>query len=198
MNIFYNKKVFPNVLFITLQHTINDHYQYEYIDNITIIKNDKGQIIGLNIFDVQSLNIEDTGSINLTDSQMQNIQDKLNQSNIKLELTNGQQSKFIVGCVQQKDKHPNADKLSICQVNIGEQALLQIVCGASNVDVNQKVVVATIGAVMPSGLIIQPTKLRGVDSFGMLCSAKELGLPQEQPGILVLSDNEEVGKPFII
>ena len=76
----------------------------------------------------------------------------------------------------EKEKHKNADKLSVCKVDVGTDTL-QIVCGAPNVDAGQKVVVAKIGAVMPSGLVIQPSELRGVPSQGMICSAKELQLP---------------------
>src|SRR5699024_11905425 len=79
--------------------------------------------------------------------------------------------KFVVGYVQSKEKHPNADKLNICQVDV-ETETLQIVCGAKNVDAGQKVVVAKVGAVMPSGMIIRDAQLRGVDSSGMICSAR--------------------------
>lgn len=200
MNIFYNKEVFPDVLFITLQLDQSEHYHAERIDNVVVIKNEDNTIVGLNIFDIASLNIEGNGSVTLTDEQLQVVQHQLNQSKVDVSLTVDDSPKFIVGYVETKEKHPNADKLSICQVNIGEEAPVQIVCGAANVAADQKVVVATIGAVMPSGMVIQPTQLRGVDSFGMLCSARELGLPQDddKPGILVLSDDYEVGKPFII
>ncbi|NLY80448.1 MAG: DUF4479 domain-containing protein, partial [Lysinibacillus sp.] len=107
--------------------------------------------------------------------------------------------KFVVGYVESKEKHPNADKLSICKVNVGEE-VLQIVCGAPNVEAGQKVVVAKIGAVMPSGMLIKPSQLRGVDSFGMICSARELAIPNapSQKGILVLDEDAEVGSAFKI
>lgn len=103
----------------------------------------------------------------------------------------------MVGHVETKDKHPNADKLSICSVNIGDETL-QIVCGAPNVAAGQKVVVAKIGAVMPSGMLIKAGNLRGVDSFGMLCSARELAIPNapSEKGILVLSEDAVVGSAF--
>lgn len=82
-------------------------------------------------------------------------------------------------------------------MNVGDETL-QIVCGAPNVDAGQKVVVAKVGAVMPSGLLIKEGNLRGEDSFGMLCSARELAIPgaPEVKGILVLDDSAEVGSPF--
>lgn len=105
--------------------------------------------------------------------------------------------KFVVGYVAEKEKHPNADKLSICKVAVGEEEL-QIVCGAPNVEAGQKVVVAKVGAVMPSGLVIKPSNLRGVDSFGMLCAARELAIPNapQEKGILVLEDGYETGAAF--
>lgn len=96
--------------------------------------------------------------------------------------------KFVVGKVIECDKHPEADKLSVTKVDVGTQ-VLQIVCGASNVAKDQFVAVATVGAVIPSGLLIKEAKLRGVESLGMLCSASELGLPAINDGILVLDSS---------
>ena len=97
-------------------------------------------------------------------------------------------SKIVFGRVLECEKHPDADKLNICQVDIGS-SVRQIVCGASNVRAGLDVVVATIGAVMPSGMAIKPVKLRGVDSEGMICSASEIGLVDCQAGILELDDS---------
>ncbi|MEN4044826.1 phenylalanine--tRNA ligase subunit beta [Sulfurimonas sp. NWX367] len=94
-------------------------------------------------------------------------------------------AKIVFGKVLECEKHPDADKLNICQVDIGS-CIRQIVCGASNVRAGLHVVVATIGAVMPSGLVIKPVKLRGVDSEGMICSASEIGLPDLGKGIIEL------------
>jgi phenylalanyl-tRNA synthetase beta chain len=91
--------------------------------------------------------------------------------------------KIIFGRILECEKHPDADKLNVCQVDIGT-SIRQIVCGASNVRVGLDVVVATIGTVMPSGLVIKPVKLRGVESEGMICSAGEIGLEDIQEGIL--------------
>src|SRR5699024_11340389 len=81
--------------------------------------------------------------------------------------------KFVVGYAQEKQFHENADKLTVCQVDVGDETL-QIVCGAPNVEQGQKVVVAKVGATMPSGMKIKQTKLRGVSSYGMICSKREL------------------------
>ena len=96
--------------------------------------------------------------------------------------------KIIFGRVLECEKHPDADKLNVCQVDIGS-SVRQIVCGASNVRAGLDVAVATIGAVMPGGLTIKPVKLRGVDSEGMICSASEIDLPDFCTGILELDSS---------
>jgi phenylalanyl-tRNA synthetase beta chain len=95
----------------------------------------------------------------------------------------------IVAC----DKHPNADKLRVCRVSIGAGEPLQIVCGAPNARLGLKAPVAIIGAALPNGITISQTALRGVDSFGMLCSAKELGLDADASGLMELPADAPVG-----
>ncbi len=82
----------------------------------------------------------------------------------------------VVGHVVSKEKHPEADKLNICQVDVGEESLQQIVCGAPNVETGQKVIVARPGAKLPGGIKIKKAKLRGQESNGMICSLQELGI----------------------
>ncbi len=94
----------------------------------------------------------------------------------------------VVGEVIECHKHPNADKLNVCRVNVGDEEL-QIVCGASNVAAGQFVPVALIGAVLPGDFKIKKAKLRGVESFGMICAAREIGLPDFHEGILVLDNS---------
>ena len=94
-------------------------------------------------------------------------------------------NKIVFGKVLECQKHPDADKLNICKVDIGSTTR-QIVCGASNVRAGLSVAVATIGAIMPDGMVIKPVKLRGVDSEGMICSSSELGLPDTGKGIMEL------------
>lgn len=96
--------------------------------------------------------------------------------------------KIVFGKVLECEKHPDADKLNVCQVDIGTSTR-QIVCGASNVRAGLNVVVATIGAEMPGGLVIKPVKLRGVESEGMICSAGEIGLEDIQDGIMELDES---------
>lgn len=96
--------------------------------------------------------------------------------------------KVVIGHVKAKESHPNADKLNICEVDIGDE-VLQIVCGAKNVGIGQYVPVSLIGAVLPNGLEIKESELRGVKSQGMICSTSELGLPKINDGIWVLDDS---------
>jgi phenylalanyl-tRNA synthetase beta chain len=104
----------------------------------------------------------------------------------------GDFSGIVVGHVKSVEPHPNADKLRVTQVDAGTGELLTIVCGAPNVAVGQKVPTALIGAKLP-GLEIRKAKLRGVESSGMLCSARELGLSDEHAGLLVLDADAAVG-----
>ncbi len=106
----------------------------------------------------------------------------------------------VVGYVEQRDPHPNADKLSVCRVQIGAAEPLQIVCGAANVRAGIHVPVATVGAYLPAvDLTIKPAELRGVASSGMICSLKELGLADSSDGIAILDQLlvrvPEVGAP---
>ncbi len=99
--------------------------------------------------------------------------------------------KVVIGRVISCQKHPNADKLNVCEVNVGTDTL-QIVCGAKNVVNAEYVAVATVGSVLPGEFKIKPAKLRGVESYGMICSSKELGLPEMGDGIMIL--DESIGK----
>ncbi|MBL8300268.1 MAG: phenylalanine--tRNA ligase subunit beta [Rhodanobacteraceae bacterium] len=99
----------------------------------------------------------------------------------------------LVGEIIACDKHPNADKLRVCSVAIGAGQSLQIVCGAANARLGLKAPVATIGAQLPNGLVIKQAALRGVDSFGMLCSAKELDLDADASGLMELPPDAPVG-----
>jgi phenylalanyl-tRNA synthetase beta chain len=102
--------------------------------------------------------------------------------------------KVVVGEVLSCDQHPEADKLSVCTVDVGEGEPLQIVCGAPNVQVGMKSPTALVGAKLPGGLKIRKAKLRGVESRGMLCSEIELGLGEGADGIMPLAADAPVGQ----
>ena len=105
----------------------------------------------------------------------------------------GEFSKIVVGEIVAAEKHPDADKLRVCEVNTGTERL-QIVCGAPNARVGLKAPLALIGAVLPGNFKIKKSKLRGVESHGMLCSEKELGLSDESDGLMELNSDAENGK----
>jgi phenylalanyl-tRNA synthetase beta chain len=102
----------------------------------------------------------------------------------------------VVGLILKKEMHPNADRLSLCQVSTGESVVHQIVCGAQNHKENDKVVLALPGAVLPGNFEIKKAVVRGIESGGMLCSNKELGLSSESEGILILPAETKVGQSF--
>jgi phenylalanyl-tRNA synthetase beta chain len=102
-------------------------------------------------------------------------------------------SNVVVAQVVSMKKHPDADKLKVCQVNVGEAEPIQIVCGASNVREGLKIPAALIGAVLPGDFKIKKSKLRGELSLGMLCSEKELGLADDASGLMELLDDAPVG-----
>lgn len=99
----------------------------------------------------------------------------------------------VVAQVLEVVKHPNADRLNVCQVNVGEAHPITIVCGASNVAVGVKVPCARIGAVLPGDFKIKQAKVRSIESYGMLCSAKELGLAETSDGLWLLPEDAPVG-----
>ena len=102
----------------------------------------------------------------------------------------------VIGQIVEFDKHPNSDRLTLLKVNVGEEEPLQIICGATNHKLNDKVVVAKIGAVLPGNFKIKKSKIRDVESFGMLCSEAELGLAKESEGIIILPEDAPIGKEY--
>jgi phenylalanyl-tRNA synthetase beta chain len=101
--------------------------------------------------------------------------------------------KVVVAQINASTQHPNADRLTVCEVDDGSGIKRQIVCGATNYKVGDKVPLALPGVMLPNGLQIQKSKLRGVESEGMLCSAKELGLGEDASGLLILSPDARIG-----
>ncbi|TKD67969.1 YtpR family tRNA-binding protein [Pseudalkalibacillus hwajinpoensis] len=199
MNMFYNKEGVGDTLIITLSSTERDDKAVERNGNVArIYSKETNKTIGYNLFEFSTVyQVEAAGVVEGNEELVSSVNTLIKENGFTDELKFDASPKFVVGFVEEMEKHPNADKLNICQVNVGEEKL-QIVCGAPNVDEGQKVVVAKVGAVMPSGMIIKDASLRGVESTGMICSARELDLqdaPQEK-GILVLPDDYEIGSEF--
>lgn len=196
MNLFYNYAGVGDVAFLQIEPT-NGPFEYDKQNDIVVIK-DGDKVVGFNIFGFSNyFKIQENGHIKLTPELVDALQQAIDKSSVDYKLDADLSPKFVVGYVETKDKHPNADKLSILKVNVGNENL-QIVCGAPNVEAGQKVVVAKVGAVMPSGMVIKDAELRGVASSGMVCSMKELNLPNapQEKGIMVLSDDYQVGQAF--
>jgi len=129
------------------------------------------------------------------DVDTQRLADEITMAGLEvdsIEPAAGQFNNVFVAQVKEVEKHPDADKLNVCKVDAGGD-LLQIVCGASNVRVGLKIPCATIGAVLPGDFKIKKSKLRGVESFGMLCSEKELGMADQAEGLMELADDAPVG-----
>ncbi|WAA10092.1 YtpR family tRNA-binding protein [Fervidibacillus albus] len=200
MNLFYNKEGIGDTLIVSIAPVERNRMEVEKKgDVVRIFDRETNRSFGYNIFQASeyfTLNGY-SGPVNGNEELLNQLNRLLANEGFAEQLTADFSPKFVVGYVKEREKHPNADKLSVCQVDVGGENL-QIVCGAPNVDAGQKVVVAKIGAVMPSGLVISPAELRGVPSKGMICSAKELNLPNapKEKGILVLDDRYEVGQAF--
>lgn len=132
-------------------------------------------------------------------TQPEGLSEKLTRAGFEVEAVTDYQKKYqhlTVGLILEKDKHPQADRLTVCKVAIGKGVVLQIVCGATNHKSNDLVVVALPGCRLPGGLEIKKSAVRGVDSEGMLCSLKELGLPGDSEGIVILKKSVEPGVAF--
>lgn len=102
----------------------------------------------------------------------------------------------VVGKILDCKQHPNADKLSLCQVTDGEQTY-PIVCGAKNMKTGDHVALARVGSILPGSFKIEARKLRGETSMGMLCSSRELGLGDDHSGIIILSEETRIGNRLV-
>jgi phenylalanyl-tRNA synthetase beta chain len=127
------------------------------------------------------------------------LAETLTRAGLEVENINNRAKDFqfvVTALILEKNKHPDADKLSLCRVTTGEGVIHQIVCGAQNHKANDRVVLALPGAVLPGNFAIQRAMVRGIESGGMLCSDKELGLSKESQGIRILPEDAPIGKSF--
>lgn len=193
---FYNPEFVGDVLLVRLGE--GKTATCSIVENITVLKNENLEIIGYNIFNASEYFSDlSVGLVKVTKELIDQCNTLLNTYDLGT-VTSDFADTFIVGKVLEMEKHPDSNHLHVCQVQLRNE-VTQIVCGASNVDKGQLVVVATVGAVMPTGLIIKPSTLRKVPSNGMLCSARELGLGEgyNTDGIIVLDKKEyQVGNSF--
>lgn len=169
--------------------------------NVAQIKNEEGTTVGWNFFHISEvLPIEGNGQIDLREAQVEQLNQLIFEAGFEAGLVLDKTPKLVTGFVKSCVSHPDSDHLSITETEVDGGQILQIVCGAANIRKGLKVVVAKPGAMMPDGLIIWPGTLRGVESFGMICSAKELGVanPTMKKGILELPQDTIVGEAFEI
>lgn len=193
----YNNKGLTDTLIITLAQSDVADQTFKREGNITEIKR-KDQVVGYNIFQVSELiDLSESGPVQLTADQVDRLNSAIQAAGFDGRLEADTSPKFVVGYVKECKPHEDSDHLSITQVEVDGGDVLQIVCGASNIAQDQTVVVAKPGAIMPDGMVIYPGELRGVESLGMICSARELGIESDQKkGILVLDDEYEIGQAF--
>ncbi|SDH30918.1 tRNA-binding protein [Alteribacillus persepolensis] len=200
MNVFYNKQGIGDTLLVSMKEIDKTKRSVENVGDVArLYHKDSEETVGYHIFNASSYGtIDRTGMLAVTGSLLDTVQTALKANGIKEQLELPEKPSFVVGYVKDKKKHPDADKLSVCQVETGD-GTHQIVCGAPNVAKGQNVVVALPGATMPTGMKIKKSKLRGVASHGMICSAKELVLPDasKEKGILVLDESYEIGSDFL-
>lgn len=197
---FYNPEVLGDVLIVELGNDVGISQDTTQKDNVVRIFNEKNdEAIGFNFFDLgEKLEIQnESGQVFLDDKQVDVLNDTLVKAGFSDKLEADKSPKFVIGHVDEMKAHPDSDHLHITQTDVGLDKPVQIVCGAPNIDEGQLVVVALPGAVMPTGKEIWPGELRGVDSYGMICSARELGIPNapQKRGILVL-DQGKAGQAF--
>lgn len=191
VRVFFNHQAFENCAIVYLQDKETTHIEKK--ENVTVLYN-QNEVVGYNIID-ERFHVYSSGYQPMNETLLNLINDCLNSKGIE-NLDADMKNRIVVGKVIECVNHPDSDHLHICKVDIASE-VLQIVCGASNVCEGVKVVVACDNAVMPDGKWIKAGKLRGIDSFGMLCSEYELGLIQEHKrGLLLLDDSYEIGEEF--
>lgn len=197
----YNPQNLGDVL-ITMINPDTNNQKFEKKDDIVRIFDEKtNKTLGYNFFNVSKVlsGLNGNGQIELTPEQVDKLNMHLSSAGFEGELNFDNEPKFVVGYVEEMTAHPDSDHLHITQTRVDNDQVLQIVCGAPNIKEGQTVVVAKEGAMMPTGTMIWNGKLRGVESDGMICSARELGLPNapQKRGILELpSDEYQAGQEF--
>jgi tRNA-binding protein len=195
----YNPKYVSDTLLVITEDDRGLEQSVERKGNVARLETEDGRVIGWNFFAIsEELTIEGSGQVTLTDDQVKKLNDLMKAAGFTEELVPDHEPKFVVGLVKSCEPHEDSDHLSITEIEVDNGNTLQIVCGAPNIRKGLKVVVAKPGAMMPDGMLIWPGELRGVKSYGMVCSAKELQLPNApmKRGILELPMDAQVGEAF--
>ena len=200
MIVTYNKEQVGDVLMITLKNSGDAKLAVERKGKVArVYREDKQETVAWNIFEASTFfALEGKGQIFLSNEHVARLNQELQNEGFAEVLVNDKEPKFVVGQIVEMVAHPDSDHLNICQVAVGSDKTVQIVAGAPNAREGLKTIVALPGAMMPDGSLIFPGALRGEKSFGMMCSPRELHLPNapQKRGIIELQDTEEVGTPF--
>ncbi|OJF95757.1 YtpR family tRNA-binding protein [Alkalibacterium sp. 20] len=196
----YNNNGLKDTLMILFEKSESDVQEASKSGDLVAIKNkETHSIVGYNLFNASThLKNLNNGPVTLSEGNIEKLNNLIIEADFErtLEAANG--PNFVVGYIKKCEPVEGSDHLSVTHTEINDGKEVQIVCGASNIAQGQKVVVAKVGTIMPNGLIIWPGELKGVSSEGMVCSARELGLPQEYDGIMVLDDDMETGTEFTL
>lgn len=197
----YNLKNVGDTLMVVLREDV-ENQKSESKNNVVRIFNEKSnETLGFNFLEIskESLDLVGNGQIFLDEKQVEKLNQLIVAAGFKDILVVDDDPKFVVGYVAESTEHPDSDHLRVTKIEVNNGETLDIVCGAPNIEQGQLVVVAKVGAMMPTGAIIWPGKLRGIDSYGMVCSAQELAIPNAPTvhGILVLDEKtNHVGDAF--
>ena len=193
-----NKESYPDTL-IVITGPDKGRSQFDEAENVTRVKDEDGKVTGFNFFNISNFLDVDA----LPNGEVKPIQELVDTLNAEIKkagfddtLEIGKPT-LVYGYVKTCEPHPDSDHLHVTTVDVGGEEH-QIVCGAPNIEQGQTVVVALPGTLMPNGQQIWPGALRGVDSYGMICSARELGLPHapQKRGIMVVPDTFKAGDEF--
>ena len=164
-----------------------------------VFRQDSGQTVAWNIFEASKIiDIIGSGIVDIESEDLEKINQELLTAGFDMVIPFDEQDKFVVGQIVEIEPHKDSDHLNITQVDVGQDENLQIVAGAPNARLGLKTIVALPGAIMPNGSLIFGGELRGVPSFGMMTSPRELNLPNapEKRGIIELDDDAVIGESF--
>lgn len=195
----YNPQYVGDTLMLLLQPDVATQSSEKKGQIVRLFDEATQATIGFNFFEISNLLDlpKNGGQVFLTDDQIDKLNEALVAVGFEADLVNDQTPKFVIGYVESVTPHPDSDHLQITKTKIGTDEYEQIVSGSPNMQADIYVVVAKVGAMMPSGLIIWPGELRGVPSNGMIVSGRELQLPNapQVPGALILpTDFQAVGE----
>lgn len=196
----YNKAHVGDVLMVIVADSKNQEVAVEKKGQVArVYLEASGKTVAWNIFEASEIaEIKGNGQVFLSDEAVAAFNKVLEAEGFTEKLENDKDPKFVVGQIVSMQAHADSDHLNICQVQVGSDKTVQIVAGAPNAAVGLKTIVALPGAMMPSGSLIFPGQLRGVESFGMMCAPRELALPNapQKRGIIELDDKAVVGEAF--